>query len=213
MPIMMSGIYFETDDKPYEAESGYYIDFQIISALFSLENIMHKFPENHVIFKNKYQYYHYYCDHLIFSLGQIANRFIIKAEENGLALERKNANIMNFGFNKDKYPILSNKQIRNTIEHIDEHNQKVIGKYHGVGGFNLIDSDTDVEVVNALTANRKYHPYTLDLINKTLMIMRNDNELSLDLEELRNELFALQKAAKNLLSFAADESWRKYNAD
>ena len=208
MPMIAPGVYSDTEDKPYEVESGYYVDFQITSALFSLESVMNSNIENYGILKNKCQYYHYYCDHLIFSIGQIANRFDIKGKDEGLVLERKNANICNFAFCKEKYPILSDKRVRNTIEHIDEHNLEIIKKYRGVGGFNLIDSETDEEVVNALTSNRQSHPYTLDLIHKQLLIMRKDRELNLNLEELRNELLSLQKEAKSLLKFTTDEFWR-----
>ncbi len=81
MPIVNNGLYIETEDKPYEAESAYYIDFQITSALYSLEKICSNSEINHPLFKNKYQYYHYYCDHLIFSLGQISSRFSITDKE------------------------------------------------------------------------------------------------------------------------------------
>lgn len=208
MPMIAPGVYSDTEDKPYEVESGYYINFQITSALFSLESIMNSNIENYGILKNKYQYCHYYCDHLVFSIGQIANRFDIKGNDEGLVLERKNANICNFAFSKEKYPILSDKQIRNTIEHIDEHNLEIIKKHRSVGGFNLIDTETNEEVVKALISNRQSHPYTLDSIHKQLLIMRKGRELNLNLEELRNELLSLQKETKSLLKFTTDEFWR-----
>ena len=204
MPMIAQGVYSDTEDKPYEFESGYYVDFQITSALFSLESIMNSNIKNYGILKSKYQYYHFYCDHLIFSIGQIANRFDIKDKDEGIVRERKNANICNFAFSKEKYPILSDKRVRNTIEHIDEYNLKIIKKYRGVGGFNLIDSETDKEVVKSLTLHRQSHPYTLDLTNKQLLIMRNDIELNLNLEELQNELLSLQKETKSLLNFTTN---------
>ncbi|MDD6672712.1 MAG: hypothetical protein PUE46_01810 [Eubacteriales bacterium] len=204
MPMIAQGVYSDTEDKPYEFESGYYVDFQITSALFSLESVMNSNIKNYGILKSKYQYYHYYYDHLIFSIGQIANRFDIKDKDEGIVRERKNANICNFAFSKEKYPILSDKRVRNTIEHIDEYNLKIIKKYRGVGGFNLIDSETDKEVVKSLTLHRQSHPYTIDLINKQLLIMRNDIELNLNLEELQNELLSLQKETKSLLNFTTN---------
>lgn len=204
MSMLAPGVYSDDEGKPYEVESGYYLAFQITSALFSLENILSKTAQDYGLLKNKYQYCHYYCDHLIFSIGQIANRFDIKNSDTGLILERKNTNIRNFDFSKTKYPILSDKKIRNTIEHIDEHNQQIIKKHGGVGGFNLIDVDTDTEIVTALTTNRREHPYTLDLIKKELLIMRNDKELTLSLDALYRELIDLQKSAKSLFEFATD---------
>ena len=55
MPIVNNGLYIETEDKPYEAESAYYIDFQITSALYSLEKICSNSEINHTLFNNKYQ--------------------------------------------------------------------------------------------------------------------------------------------------------------
>lgn len=202
MPIVNNGLYIDTEDKPYEAESAYYIDFQITSALYSLEKIFSNSEINHPLFKNKYQYYHYYCDHLIFSLGQISSRFSITDKEKEDLRKRKEANIRNFSFSEDKYPMLSKRIVRNTIEHIDEHNQKVITKYRGVGGFNVIDNEIDEKVHQALINRRYLHPYTLNLITNELWIMRNEEEYDLDLIALKNELLTLQNDVRNLLSLA-----------
>ncbi len=206
MPIVNNGMYIETEDKPYEAESAYYIDFQITSALYSLDKMYSNSQINYSLFKNKYQYYHYYCDHLIFSLGQISARFYVtdKEKKNDYIRKRKEANIRNFSFSEDKYPMLSKRIVRNTIEHIDEHNQKVITKYCGVGGFNVIDNEIDEEVRQALINNRHLHPYTLNFITNELWIMRNEIEYELNLIALKNELLMLQNDARNLLSLATD---------
>ncbi|WP_273400661.1 hypothetical protein [Traorella massiliensis] len=206
MPIVNNGLYIETEDKPYEAESAYYIDFQITSALYSLEKIFSNSEINHPLFKNKYQYYHYYCDHLIFSLGQISSRFYVtdKEKKNDSIRKRKEANIRNFSFSEDKYPMLSKRIVRNTIEHIDEHNQRVITKYRGVGGFNVIDNEIDEKVRQALINKRHLHPYTLNLISNELWIMRNEEEYELDLIALKNELLMLQNDVRYLLSLASD---------
>lgn len=142
-------------------------------------------------FDSKYQYYHFYADHLLYSLGQIGNRFIATDKDRGLNLERKNANCINFEFTQEKYPILSDKSGRNTIEHIDEHNQSIIKNEKGVGGFNLIDFDTDNSLIDVFTTRRKTHPYTLDLINQKIMIMRKGNEIDIGLYDLKQELLNL----------------------
>ena len=147
MPFINSGIYIDTSvkEKSYEIETSYYLEFQIKSALISIDKLR-CFSENS--FDNKYQYYHFYTDHLLYSLGQIANRFIVNDKDKGVVLERKKANCRDFEFNAEKYPNLSDKTGRNTIEHIDEHNQKIIEKRKGVGGFNLIDNETETDLIN-----------------------------------------------------------------
>ena len=73
MPLMTSGVYIGSDDRGYEAETSYYLNFQIISALASLAKI-DSFNDSYG-WENPCQYYHYYTDHLLFSIGQITNRF------------------------------------------------------------------------------------------------------------------------------------------
>ncbi len=36
----------------------------------------------------------------------------------------------------------------------------------GVGGFNVIFSDSDSDMVDAVTSHREFYPYNLDLVNK-----------------------------------------------
>ena len=62
--------------------------------------------------------------------------------------------------------------------------------------------DIDIEIVAALTTNRREHPCTLDLTKKELLIIRNDEELTLNLDALYSELIDLQKSVKSLIEFA-----------
>ncbi|MDY5948889.1 MAG: hypothetical protein SPJ42_06590 [Oscillospiraceae bacterium] len=190
MPFINSGIYIDTSvkEKSYEIETSYYLEFQIKSALISIDKLR-CFSENS--FDNKYQYYHFYTDHLLYSLGQIANRFIVNDKDNGVVLERKKANCRDFEFNAEKYPNLSDKTGRNTIEHIDEHNQKIIEKRKGVGGFNLIDNETETDLINVFKSQRQFHPYTLDLIAFEILIFRNEKEIDISILELEKELKCL----------------------
>lgn len=69
MPLLAEGVYIKSDDKGYEVETSYYLNFQIISALASLAKI-DSFTDSYE-WENRCQYYHYYTDHLLFSIGQI----------------------------------------------------------------------------------------------------------------------------------------------
>lgn len=194
MPLIAPGVYMETEDRPYEFESSYYLNFQIVSALVSVEYIMAIQPQIPAIFENKYQYYHYYADHLLYSIGQISNRFVIDNKDKGIILERKQANIQNFQFSPNDFPILSDKRCRNTIEHIDEHNQRIINEHDVVGGFNVIDIDTDPDLVKEFLNLR--HPYTLDLLNKEIIVLRNNERLSVKIDDLKDELLKLHSNVK-----------------
>lgn len=197
MPL--DGIWYaRDDDAPFEAESCYYLNFQVISALASIEYIMASQPQILSVFENECQYYHYHTDHLLYSIGQISTRFFISERtDKGIARERKQVNMKNFQFSPDDFPILSDKRCRNTIEHIDEHNQKIIKVHNGVGGFNLINENTPPDLIEVLRARRATHPYTLDLLNREILIVRNGKELlSIKLDSLKEELLKLRSNIK-----------------
>lgn len=179
--------YINTPNDAYEAETSYYLHFQLVSALISLDHIYNCKYSDSDLFESKAQYYHYYTDHLLYSLGQIAERFRESNNPNSTNdyFVRRSANRINYGFDKNNYPILSNKAFRNTIEHIDEHNIEVIKKHDAVGGFNTIDENTPEERKDTLRNKRNNHTYTLDLLLKRLYIEREDTPLTMNLDDLK----------------------------
>lgn len=201
--------YADGDDKPYEAEAAYYLHFHIVSALDSLDHIT-TIRYDSGAWENRCQYYHYYCDHLLFSMGQIANRFLIVEKKKNKGKEKlkkqirkrneqNRKNRANFEFSEESFPILSEKYARNVIEHIDEYNRYIIDKNRGVGGFNLIDEKEDEKMITDLRTRRATHPYTLDLLAGKLLVRYNRKNIDIDLEKLRAELLSLQKNVKWLM--------------
>lgn len=199
MPLLANGVYAECDDKPFEAESAYYLNFQINSALFSIKQL--SLGCNEADWENRCQYYHYYSDHLLYSVGQIANRFVILEKDKGLILERKQMNRNNFRFTDEAFPILSDKRARNMVEHIDEYNQKIIQEKRGVGGFNLIDNQTDMKLIATLRSKRDSHPYTWDLLEKKLLVRWKEVFLDISIDALEKELLILKENVKSFQSF------------
>ena len=205
MPMIIPGVaYSDCGEKAYETETTYYLDFQIKSALFSL----HKLEDHKTIdcsgFEKTAQYYHYFTDHLLYSLGQISERFRIKRDPPNKEkeyYERRKTNRLNYQFDEKCFPLLSNKDFRNTVEHIDEHNIDVIINYKGVGGFNYIDESISEELANKLLMQKQSHIYTLDLRAMKLYITRKGNELTLDLKQLKNELNQLMNNVKVFYRF------------
>lgn len=212
MPYIIPGVYLHSSsDLPYEAEECYFLDYQITCALAAIDYLFRVYVEAGTPFGSKYTYYHFYTDHLLFSWGQIASRFVITGHEKGEELERKQSCIHNFSFGDKEYPVLSDKSARNTIEHLDEYNHFIIQKYHGVGGFNLIDSSESQELIEYLRDNRQTHPYTLDLIKKQLYIQRKEDEKTVDLVALNQELVKLQRSVQKfkpyVIAKAKDPNW------
>ena len=194
MPLIAPGVYARCDDIANEAETTYYLRFHIKSALISLHMISNYSSENDSV----------YSDHLLYSLGQIAERFRLSQKPSAKEkeyYERRKINRKNYQFTDTDFPILSNKDFRNTIEHIDEHNITVINAHNGVGGFNYIDDDTSEELINILLSQKHNHIYTLDMRKKVLYITRHENELELNLTELTDELNLLMERVNSFASY------------
>ena len=199
MPLIASGVFIDGEDRPYEFESSYYLSFQIKSALASLTHI-NSYCD---IFEwdNRCQYYHFYTDHLLYSIGQIANRFIAKNSDTANDKKRKECNRINYQFTEAAFPILSDKRARNVNEHIDEYNNQIIANHRGVGGFNLIDDKTDTKLVDALRNRKITHPYTLDLLRNELLVRRRDEDLIIPLKDLHAELLALLGNVETIIQY------------
>lgn len=206
MPLIKPGIYAKNDDLANEAETTYYLRFHIKSALISLHMISSYDKKDDVIYESKAQYYHFYTDHLLYSLGQIAERFRLSSKKNPTAKEieyneRRKINRNNYQFTDKEFPILSDKSFRNTVEHIDEHNVDIIDNHIGVGGFNYIDDSTSDELIDMLLSNRHNHIYTLNLKTMEIYITRQENKLTLDLTLLTSELNHLLDNVNSFASF------------
>lgn len=211
MPLHPCGAYIEnTELKPYEFESSYYLHYHIISAIHAIEMILNKNESVALMFENESQYYHFYCDHLLFSLGQITDRFYCSKKNKDYATLEPliELNKRNYQFNETVFPILSDKKCRNTIEHIFEHNRKIIAQYGGVGGFNTISNSSDKGLIEAVTKRQEQHPYTLHLDNYELHIERNSKNrehLILSLINVKSELNDLLKNVNVLISYLNDK--------
>ena len=65
-----------------------------------------------------------------------------------------------------------------------------------VGGFNMIDSQTESDLVTFLREHKDSHPYTLDLLQNKLMLKHKGENLEIDLNALKAELVSLQEKVK-----------------
>ena len=202
--MILPGVFINNADKPYEVETNYYLKFYTKSALVSLKMIGNPNTEVISLFDSKAQYYHYYTDHLLYAIGQIAERFRIdgrQTQENKKYYNRRECNRKNYKFDEQSYPLLSNKIFRNTIEHIDEYDINTIIDHKFVGGFNYIDEDTPEDLVDALKTNQDNHIYTLNILKKELNIIRNGKSLILNFDLLLVELNSLMKNVKIISGF------------
>ncbi len=195
--LIDDGVYFDNGDKNYELATCYYLSFHIKSSFFSVEQLECTEKEwMQSTFRNKAEFYHFYTDHLLFSMGQISEIFHVVNNSRSKKRDyndRREENRTNFRFSESEFPILSNKAYRNTIEHIDEYNINTINEYGGVGGFNFIDDTVDSKLCEELLSDEHRNIYILDMISKRIYITRNDKRIYFYLDELNDELKKLEK--------------------
>ena len=77
----------------------------------------------------------------------------------------------------------------------------MIKKHDAVGGFNKIDENTPEERKDTLRNKRNNHTYTLDLLLKRLYIEREDTPLTMNLDDLKNELLDLKEKVDSFWGF------------
>lgn len=145
-------------------------------------------------------------------IGQINDRLISKKKSNkeqGLSLIKRNQiemNRTNYGYDESQFPLLSNKNPRNIIEHLDSRNLSILQEVHGVGGFNVIFHDRDPKMIDSIKQHREWYPYTLDLTTHTIYFYDaqasdiNETSFEIDILLLREEIETLHK---NVLDFAS----------
>ena len=213
MPLVTKGFYIDSgEERPYEVETTYQLKYYISSALISIDYILEPVEEIMGRFENKVQYYRYYVDNLFFFLGLINDRFFCKPNNRDTDLqERKEERIAlnrrNYQFIEHDFDILSNKMPRNIIEHLDKRNVKTMMESRRVGGFNVIFSDSDSDMVDAVTSHREFYPYNLDLVNKKMLFYNiqakadDVKEFDIDILKLQSELRMLQQYVNDFASF------------
>lgn len=202
MSLMMPGVYIgEVEEKSYEIATTYQLSYYVSSALITLDLI--RDPDEDMLgrFSCVARYYRYYVDHLFYLLGQISNRFVKKESDDRIERNRRN-----YQFSEETFKIISDKDPRNLIEHLDERNFEIANAYGGVGGFNVVRVGSSPAVVESVTKNRNHYPYTLNLIENKVMFydLRADGKIHIydvDLQDLEAELLMLQKNIEDFKSF------------
>lgn len=207
MPLLTKGVFVYNDqDYPYEVATTYHLKYFISSALITLDLILN--PDRQLIerFDNSAQYYRYHLDHLFYLLGQINDRLINKRGRDSFKIKKEyiNLNRNNYRFSEQEFPIISNKTPRNLIEHLDERNLTTLNEKQGVGGFNVIQPDSDPDMVASIKNNRNLYPYNLDLVERKVLFFNAQEknpslkQFDIDIYKLKSELTKLDKNVQAL---------------
>lgn len=168
----------------------YYLCYYVNACLFSVEKLKY-FDCNHP-FLSKFEYYHFFVDNILNYIGHISKLCLGKKGGNDIAKKIR--------FDKNLFPILSNRYPRNYNVHVNEKNSLAIAALNTISLFNVIFSDNDKELINLLNHKQKYYACILDLRNNSININGYDskngklsekimiNDLRKELNELKNRI-------------------------
>ena len=168
----------------------------IYFALISLDYIFNHSDFKCGIYHDKHTFYFFHIQSILTACGNISNVFynyntftFVKQEEITARCQRLRA-LLNIS--KKTYPLIFQKEVRNTNEHFDERYDQ-IGE---LGDYNLLDEDTDTFIRDVIITNT--HLRTYDVTNFVYYTYgRSMNRISYDLRKLRNELIDLRNRIEN----------------
>lgn len=189
-----------TDNFNEHFETTYYLKYNIEKALYSLNKIM-KSKIDYREFSNRCIYYHFYIDNVLNAIGHIRRRFF----NNNVNSERIERNKKEYdyisidvtGKRVCNYPIISNNEIRNFIEHIDERDEVLIeeGIYNGT--FNVIYKGMNQQIKRELLDTKMKQNNLLNLLTKEYKIITIDKDTK-KLKECTLNFIGLKKELEKL---------------
>lgn len=178
--------YFNSQDNPDLLYANIVLK-NIHFALIALEYIFYDHYYNIGMYHDEHTYYFYHIQSLLTACGNISNVFYNTFSGN-TACERSKRLRNQFDVNKTKYPLIFQKEVRNTNEHFDERYEQF---NNCIGDYNILDENTDEFMRTVITQNP--HLRTYDKENKIYITYnRQLNRIEYDLTKLQQELFELQ---------------------
>lgn len=210
---------FHVDKWPkesiYKFETTFYIKYNSSKALFAISKLFGPFKGN---LQDRCFFYHIYLDLLFESVGQLINRFnpvkkpnsnIWKNIENQAEKTKKE-----YGYDKRSYQLLTDKDFRNFIEHIDEKDEVLVNDNLYFGTFNLIYPHMNKKIKENLLNPKKPQNNLLNLIDKTYTIYfvnnkNNKKEIkTIDLKELKKEIEEINVISNRIWNYLNDELFK-----
>ncbi|MGN0538283.1 MAG: hypothetical protein ACI4KI_00335 [Candidatus Fimenecus sp.] len=179
--------YFNSQDNPDLLYANIVLK-NIHFALIALEYIFDDHNYNTGIYHDEHTYYFYHIQSLLTACGNISNVFYNTFSGN-TACERSKRLRNLFDVSKTKYPLIFQKEVRNTNEHFDERYEQF---NNCIGDYNILDENTDEFMRTIITQNP--HLRTYDKKNKIYITYnRQLKRIEYNLQTLKKELFELQE--------------------
>lgn len=154
-------------------------------ALISLNHILYKADFSVGIYHDEHTYYFFHIQSLLTACGNISNVFYNYGGLGGKGATQRSQRLRNtFNVTKTEYPLIFQKEVRNTNEHFDERYDAFNGR---VGDYNLLDENTTTDMRKVII--NQPHLRTYDKINGVYHTYnRNLEPITYNLYQLQGEL-------------------------
>lgn len=157
-------------------------------ALISLDYIFNHSDFEYGIYHDEHTFYFFHIQSILTACGNISNIFYNHTPFNGrLTTERCARLRTSLGINRSKYPLVFQKEIRNTNEHFDERYEDFGGV---MGDYNILKQNMDPFMKQVICTNPHLRTYDKDnFIYYTYN--RKKQQISFDLKELQKQLLEM----------------------
>lgn len=157
----------------------------IYFALISLDYILNRQDFDIGIYHDEHTYYFFHIQSLLTACGNISNVFYNHGNFGGPTATQRSRRLRDlFNVSRTQYPLIFQKEVRNTNEHFDERYEDFRGN---VGDYNLLDENTPTHMRNVI----RNHPHlrTYDKENGVYYTYnRNLQPIEFNLYQLQAEL-------------------------
>lgn len=160
----------------------------IYFALISLDYIINH-PEFEIgIYHDEHTYYFFHIQSILTACGNISNIFYNHGGSGDKAATARSKRLRDtFGITRARFPLVFQKEVRNTNEHFDERYDKYDKP---IGDYNIIDKNTDAFIRDCIETNTHLRTYYKDRF-EYVTYNRKQERIIYNLIELRNELFTM----------------------
>ena len=198
---------FDNEGK-YRFESTYYIRYNARRALYALgkleEQVGEDSPDVFIC--------HVYLDLLLDASGMVRKRFITEGNLSDERYQQYTNNRKEYEFSDDTFPVLAAiHKMRDSMEHIDERDDRLIEGDSFYGTFNVVHADMDQEMVDGLMDTSKSQNNLLDIDGMTYTtFVRKGGKLVRDSTsriELKAELTRILERAERIWSYVTMNDW------
>lgn len=182
--------YFKLDPKNIDFLYANISVKNIYFALISLDYILNRPFKDYGIYHNEHTYYFFHLQSLLTACGNICNVFYnMSRSKKKKVTERCKRLCKEFNICKCDFPLIFQKEARNTNEHFDERYEQYNGQ---LGDYNIIGNETDSFIRIAIETN----PHLRTYYKETGIYITSNRKL----ERIEYNLYDLQKELIEMLN-------------